>query len=268
MIELIVHGAAGRMGHRVMALAHQRPSSFRVVAGLERADHPAVGQRVEEVPILASGDRAALSERLIGAGSPVVIDFSTPGGLTGLGAVLLDLGLPLVSGTTGLGPAEQALLDRLAGRAAVLWAPNTSLGVSLLARLVTQAAARLGTAAQIEIVETHHRHKADAPSGTALRLAEAVRQARPDLEVRPGRSGLTAGGRAPRELGIQSVRMGEVVGDHDVHLALDHEIITLSHRALSRDLFAAGALAAAAFVARAAAGRYDMDAVTSAAPGE
>lgn len=269
MIDLIVHGAAGRMGRRVMTLARQRPTEFRLVAGLERDDHPAIGQRIDEVPLLASSDRTALRERLAGTGSPVVIDFSTPAGLTALGARLLELSLPLVSGTTGLGPEEQALLDRLAARAAVLWAPNTSLGVSLLSRLVTEAAARLGSAAQIEIVETHHRHKADAPSGTALRLAEAARQARPELEVRPGRNGLSAGGRTPHELGVQSVRMGEVVGDHDVHFALDHEIITLSHRALSRDLFAAGALAAAVFVARAAAGRYDMDAVAiAAAPGE
>jgi 4-hydroxy-tetrahydrodipicolinate reductase len=240
------------MGRRVLALAAARPAEFRVLAGIERAG--AAPDSIDGTPIVAVDDAAALAAALAGAGGagtasprPVIIDFSTPAALLALCRAAGPLAeLPLVSGTTGLDAAAEAALSERAARSAVLWAPNMSLGVHVLARLVL-AAARALSGADIEIVETHHRHKQDAPSGTAIRLGQAVREA-----------GVTG------DIHMHSLRMGEIVGDHDVHFALDHEVVTLRHRALSRDVFAAGALAAARFAAAAPPGRYGIDAVLAA----
>lgn len=268
MIPLIIHGAGGRMGRRVIDLAlADAGAAFGPLVGLERPGHPAAGSAVGEVPVFDSLE-AALGRLRSGAGvgAPrgVVVDFSSPAALEALAGPCGRLGLALVSGTTGLSAEVRALLEETARTVAVVWAPNMSLGIHLLYRLVTDAARSLG-AAEVEIVETHHRHKADAPSGTAARLAELVKVARRDAVVRVGRSGTTPGGRPPAEIGVHSVRMGEVVGDHEVHFALDHEIVTLAHRALGREAFAAGALAAARFASGAAPGLYGMDAVLAAA---
>jgi 4-hydroxy-tetrahydrodipicolinate reductase len=248
-VPIVVYGAAGRMGRRVLALAAARPAEFRVVLGLERAGTAPAS--IEGVPIRATDDAAGLAAALAasagaeeGGPRPVVIDFSTPAALLALCAAPGPLAaLPLVSGTTGLDAAAEAALSARALVSAVVWAPNMSVGVQLLARLVAATAAAL-PGAGIEIVETHHRHKQDAPSGTAIRLGQAVREG--------GRTG---------DIHMHSLRMGEVVGDHDVHFALDHEVVTLRHRALSRDVFAAGALQAARFAATAPPGRYGIDAV-------
>jgi 4-hydroxy-tetrahydrodipicolinate reductase len=268
MIPLIIHGAGGRMGRRVIELAlADAGAAFGPVLGIERPGHPAVGTTAGGVPVVdsfpAALERLGADAAAAGAGDfrAVVVDFSSPAALPTLAAGCVRHRLALVSGTTGYGAAEQARLAEMARSVAVVWAPNMSLGVHLLYRLVAEAARSLGDAAEVEIVETHHRHKADAPSGTAARLADLVRQARQDGEVRVGRSGNTPGGRPPAEIGVHSVRMGEVVGDHEVHFALDHEILTLSHRALGRDVFASGALVAARFAAGAAPGLYGMDAV-------
>lgn len=250
-VALVVHGAAGRMGRRVLALAAARPAEFRPVLGLERPGSSPGS--IDGVPVVAADDAAAVAAALAAtrtAGAPgaiVLVDFSTPAALVALCRATGPLAnLPLVSGTTGLDASAEAALQDRAARTAVVWAPNMSVGVHVLARLVAAAAAAL-PAADIEIVETHHRHKKDAPSGTALRLGHAAREGRP-------------GGDIP----MHSLRMGEVVGDHEVHFALDHEVVTLRHRALSRDVFAAGALDAARFAATAAPGRYGIEAVLGA----
>lgn len=265
MIPLIVHGAGGRMGRRVLDLALADPGpTFDVLAGIEQPGHPAVGTMAGGVPVVASLEEAVGRLRGgAGAAGPrcVVVDFSSPAALEQLAAACGERGLALVSGTTGLGAPARAALERAARVVPVVWAANMSPGIHLLYRLVTGAARALGESAEVEIVETHHRHKADAPSGTAVRLAELVRESRPGVVVRPGRSGASPGGRPPGEIGVHSVRMGEVVGEHEVHFALDHEILTLSHRALGRDAFAAGALFAARFAAIAASGLHGMDAV-------
>lgn len=251
-VPLVVHGAAGRMGRRVLALAAARPGEFRLVAGIERAG--AAPGSIDGTPIVAADDLAGIAAALAAAGGfggapsrPVVIDFSTPAALVALCRSTGPLAeLPLVSGTTGLDAAAEAALSERATRSAVLWAPNMSLGVHVLARLV-ESAARALSGADIEVVETHHRHKQDAPSGTAIRLGKALRE-----------GGVTG------DIHMHSLRMGEIAGDHDVHFALDHEVVTLRHRALSRDVFAAGALAAARFAAAAPPGRYGIDAVLAA----
>jgi 4-hydroxy-tetrahydrodipicolinate reductase len=187
----------------------------------------------------------------------VVIDFSSAPAIDALCRAVKRARVPLVSGTTGIGEAGQTALNDAAQTVPVLWAPNMSLGVEVLARLARLAVEALGDDYDIEIVETHHRHKVDAPSGTALRLAEAVRQARPDLAPSRVRDA-TSGARRKNELGIVAVRGGDVIGDHTVHLLGPSERIELTHRATERDLFARGALRAARWLAGQRPGRYAL----------
>jgi 4-hydroxy-tetrahydrodipicolinate reductase len=261
MIPLIVNGATGRMGRRVVALSAADPERrTTVLAGVTIPDDPLVGTSVNGIPVVDRFDKALCFATAGIEDRVVVVDFTSPDGLAGVCGAALDNGLALVSGTTGLTQTHREALHAAAEKIPVLWAPNMSLGIHLLEHLVSLAARSLGQGVEVEIEETHHRHKADAPSGTAARLAELVlANARPGSGLVHGRSGVHPGGRTPTEIGIHSIRMGEVVGDHAVHFALDHEIVTLSHRALSRDAFAAGALAAARFLATAEAGLYTMD---------
>ncbi len=186
----------------------------------------------------------------------VVIDFSRPELSVLLAAEAARTGKALVVGTTGLSAAQMNALRDAGGDAPVCYSANMSLGVNLLAALVEQAARALPDA-DIEILEVHHRHKLDAPSGTALLLGEAAASARgaalADISVTDRR-----GARAPGQIGFASVRGGDVVGDHSVMLAAEGEIITLSHRAQSRDIFAAGALKAALWLASQPNGFYSM----------
>ena len=187
----------------------------------------------------------------------VVIDFSLPEGLQ---AALPLLGrCPLVSGTTGLHDATEKALNDYAAHAPVFTAANFSTGVHVLMTLVAQAAQALDDY-EIEIVETHHRYKKDAPSGTALALGHAAANARGqslDAVLCTGRSGITDT-RAPETIGIHAVRMGQVVGEHTVSIASDNEILTLGHAAQKRGAFAMGALRAARWLVTQPAGRYTM----------
>lgn len=193
----------------------------------------------------------------------VLIDFSAPGSTAAHAARAAEAGAALVVGTTGLTDADHAALDAAGQTIAVVQAGNFSLGVNLLAALVEKAAAALDTGWDIEILETHHRHKVDAPSGTALLLGEAAAKGRgvalDDAAVR-ARDGIT-GERKAGEIGFASLRAGGVIGEHSVMLASTAERLTLSHHAEDRSLFANGALVAARFAAGAAPGRYDMRAV-------
>jgi len=170
--------------------------------------------------------------------------------------------IAVVSGTTRLDATCERLLEETARVVPVLWAPNTSVGVQVLAELAAEAVRRLGPSFDVEIVETHHRGKIDAPSGTATRLADAVRAARADLLDVHGREG-NVGPREADELGVFAVRGGDVIGDHTVHLLGPGERIELTHRATSRDLFARGALQAARFLKGKPPGRYTMSDVVS-----
>src|SRR6185312_14259983 len=163
----------------------------------------------------------------------------------------------VVSGTTRLDADAERLLDQAARVVPVLWAPNTSVGVQVLAELVAEAAAKLGLSFDVEIVEAHHRAKVDAPSGTADRLRRAVVEAREDLVPVHGREGLV-GPRKRTEIGVLALRGGDVIGDHTVHFLGQGERLELTHRATNRDLFARGALRAARFLHGKPAGRYTM----------
>ncbi|MFP5395195.1 MAG: 4-hydroxy-tetrahydrodipicolinate reductase [Alphaproteobacteria bacterium] len=192
--------------------------------------------------------------------SDVLVDFSAPAALEGNLDASMEAGVPIVVGTTGLEERHHWLCDNAAERIAVLQTGNTSLGVTLLAHLVREAASRLGDDWDIEVVETHHRMKVDAPSGTALLLGEAAAAGRGvDLASHSarGRDGIT-GARKAGDIGFASLRGGSVAGDHTVHFLADDERIALSHLAENRRIFAKGAIRAAQWLLGRPAGRYTM----------
>ncbi|HET9627848.1 MAG TPA: 4-hydroxy-tetrahydrodipicolinate reductase, partial [Novosphingobium sp.] len=201
------------------------------------------------------GDPVALA-----ATCDVLIDFSSPHALEANLDAASGAGVPLLVGTTGLEERHHWLIDTAADKVAVLQTGNTSLGVNMLAHLVREAAARLGEDWDIEIVETHHRMKVDAPSGTALLLGEAAAEGRQirlgDNSVR-GRDGIT-GAREAGTIGFASLRGGSVAGDHTVHFLADNERIALSHLAENRLIFARGAVRAAQWLVGKGPGRYRM----------
>ena len=198
------------------------------------------------------GDAAALAKI-----SDVIVDFSSPDALPAHLAAARLAKTPILIGTTGLDGAHQAMIDDAAKHIAIIQAANTSLGINLLSALIEQAAARLGDDRDIEVVEMHHRHKVDAPSGTALLLAQAAARGRgkslPELS-RFDRDGLRDVG----SIGFASLRGGSVAGDHMVILAADGERIELGHRAEDRSIFARGAVKAALWLSGKPAGRYTM----------
>ncbi len=257
-MKLAVVGASGRMGRAVLRVAAEEGvlvvgaavSSGSNDLGRDAGDMAGVGHWGVEL----SADVASV---LLGA--DVVVDFSTVGSLTRLAPLAARAGVAIVSGTTRLDEACENALHEASRRVPVLWAPNTSVGVHALVDLVKAAISKLGPGFDVEIVETHHRAKVDAPSGTATLLADAARAARDDLDTRAttGRSG-HVGARTDGAIGVFAVRGGDVIGDHTVHLLGPGERLELTHRATSRDLFARGALRAARFVAGRAAGRYTM----------
>ncbi len=238
MIGIGIVGAKGRMGQAIAAelAAHD---GARLAGGAERG-----------------GDLGALA-----AGCDAMIDFSAPAALPAVLEAARAAGRPLVVGTTGLGPDEQAAIDAAAGAIPVLQAANMSLGVNLLAHLVREAAARLGPDWDIEIAEMHHRHKVDAPSGTALLLGAAAAAGRGvDLAASSdrGRDGIT-GARTPGHIGFAALRGGSVAGDHLVILAGEGERVELGHRAETRAIFARGAIKAAIWLSGRRPGRYGMN---------
>jgi 4-hydroxy-tetrahydrodipicolinate reductase len=193
----------------------------------------------------------------------VAVDFTFHTAVPGNAAAAAAAGTALVIGTTGLDEAETAAVGKAAGKIAIVHAPNMSLGVNLLFALAGRAAEALGLEYDVEIVETHHRHKKDAPSGTALKLGECVALGRGQKlaqVVVHGREGQT--GERPRgQIGMHAVRAGAVVGDHTVLFASEGERVELTHRAISRDTFAMGALRAAQWAVGRPAGLYDMKSV-------
>ncbi len=239
MTKIGILGAKGRMGQAIAGVIEASTTAILALA-LDKGD-----------------DSAAVA-----AGAcEVLIDFSSPAALDEHLALAARLGVPMLIGTTGLEPAHHAAIDAAAAKQAILQTGNTSLGVNLLAHLVREAAARLGDDWDIEIVEMHHRHKVDAPSGTALLLGQAAAQGRHvDLDAVSdrGRDGIT-GARTAGDIGFASLRGGSVVGDHQVIFAAEGERIELGHRAEARSIFARGAVKAALWLVGKPAGRYAMD---------
>ena len=238
-MKIGIIGSAGRMGQALVdAIA---ANGHKHAGGVDK-----------------DGDLAGLI-----AASDVLVDFSSPGGLEASLDACVAAGKPIVIGTTGLAERHHFLIDDAARDIPILQTGNTSLGVNMLAALVEQAARQLGADWDIEILEMHHRHKVDAPSGTALLLGEAAAKGRAvnlkDHSER-GRDGIT-GARPPGNIGFASLRGGSVAGDHSVIFASDNERIELIHRAENRAIFASGAVKAAEWLARQNAGRYNMQEV-------
>ena len=211
--------------------------------------------------ILAGGADQGDDEQALAARADVLIDFSAPAALEAHLDAAIAAGKPIVIGTTGLEERHHWLIDEASRDIAVLQTGNTSLGVTLLAALVREAAARLGPDWDIEIVESHHRMKVDAPSGTALLLGDAAASGRnvalKDAKV-SGRDGIT-GARDSGSIGFAALRGGTVAGDHSVLFLGEHERLTLSHMAEDRSIFARGALQAAQWLKAQKPGRYSMN---------
>ncbi|WP_437738915.1 4-hydroxy-tetrahydrodipicolinate reductase [Sorangium sp. So ce1335] len=260
MLKVAVHGASGKMGQAIVRLAANERA--QIVGAIVSRGSPRIGRDVGELSGTGNLGVALSDDTSAGLlGADVVIDFSRPEALPRLLHLAMRSKVAVVSGTTRLDATCERLLDEAAQHVPVLWSPNTSIGIHVLAEIAASAARRLGPGYDIEIVEVHHRAKVDAPSGTAVRLADAVRAARGEAEAAlsdvHGREG-NVGPRKGDELGIFAVRGGDVIGDHTIHLLGPGERLELTHRATSRDLFARGALRAAWYLHGKPPGRYTM----------
>jgi len=256
-VKIAISGAGGRMGQAVARLA--AGAGAKIVGAIESRKAPNVGRDVGEVAGIGNVGVEIGADPSAGLlGADVVIDFSTAAALPMLVQLAMRARVAVVSGTTGLDTTCERVLDEAARVVPVLSSPNMSLGVQVLAKLAAQAVKQLGAGYDIEIVETHHRAKVDAPSGTAKRLLEAVQGARAHLAAIHGREG-NVGPRRDDEIAVLALRGGDVIGDHTVHLLGPGERIELTHRATNRDLFARGALAAARFLIGKPPGRYTMN---------
>ncbi len=257
MTRIAVLGASGRMGRLVIAEVLSQ-ASLQLVSAVSGPASPALGVDAGVLTGLPpSGVAITTASKQAFSNADVVIDFSLPEALEN--ALPLLAGLPLVSGTTGLSSSQWAQLEQHVQTAPQLHATNFSTGVNLLLHLVAEAA-RAMPGLDVEIVESHHRLKQDAPSGTALSLAESVAHARGlDLQsvIRHGREGRT-GVRTAAEIGMHAVRGGDVVGEHTVWLLGNGERLSLAHAASSRATFASGAVRAAQWLVGRNPGRYSM----------
>jgi 4-hydroxy-tetrahydrodipicolinate reductase len=257
-LRLVVHGVAGRMGQRVVACAAADAVSWQLVAAIERAGHPQTGA---DAGLLAG---IAPANVTVGAtwscAADVVIDFSLPGAVAGIAAACVKAGVPLVVATTGLEESDRQAIVHAAGSIPVLQSPSMSLAVNIAMDLVGRAAALLacvGGRSDVEIMEWHHRHKEDSPSGTALKFGQIVSDAMGQLRVSHGREG-RPGARPADEIGYHAIRAGDNPGEHTVLFGLDGESLSVNVRATNRDCYASGALAAAAFLVGQPAGLYSM----------
>jgi 4-hydroxy-tetrahydrodipicolinate reductase len=266
MIRVVVSGAAGRMGRRLLELVQQDPETT-LVGALESPAHAALGQTVAslcgESSAQKGGGVRVSSEWPDDLAADVIIDFSAPEQTAGLVQRAAARQVAIVVGTTGLADGHQQTLADAAARTALLAAPNFSVGLNVVFRIVAAAARLLGPDYDVEITESHHRFKKDAPSGTALRLAERVAEATGrDLKKTAvyGRQGMP-GERTRDEIGIHALRRGDVVGEHSVTFTTLGETIELAHSAHSRDAFARGAVRAAKWLAGKPPGRYTIEQV-------
>ncbi len=261
MLKIAIAGAAGRMGKTLVRAVIEGGSDICLSAATVKAGDPALGM---DVGLLSAGREAGVvaadSLARCEASFDVLIDFTNPSALADHADYCREHGRSLVTGATGLASEHHKLLAAAAESVAVLHSPNMSVGVNLSLDLLGQAAARLGEDFDIEIVEAHHRHKKDAPSGTALAMGRAVAEALGrDLDACAvyGREGI--GDERPREtIGFATVRGGDIVGEHTVIFAGPGERLEISHKATSRMTFAQGALRAARWIAGKPPGFYTM----------
>lgn len=247
-MKIGIVGAAGRMGQMLVDLLHAH-SNMQLSAAFVRKE----SQVILPKDCLVTSDLNKFVEEI-----DLAIDYSSPSLTIELAGLLSKVGKPLVSGTTGLDQVQKKTLADCAQSIAIMHSGNTSIGINLVEMLLRQLACALSDY-DVEIVEKHHRNKVDAPSGTALMLAHTINEARTNTNdnIICGRNGHT-GTRSQDEIGINSVRAGSNVGEHEVIFASEDEIITVSHQALSRKIFASGALRAASWIINQPAGLYSM----------
>jgi 4-hydroxy-tetrahydrodipicolinate reductase len=258
-LRIAVAGASGRMGQMLIE-AIRRSSDCELTGALDVAGSAGLG--ADAAAFLGQGSGIAITSDLGAglAGSQVLIDFTRPEGTLAHLRKCRELGLKLVIGTTGFSDAQKAEIAAAAKDMAIMMAPNMSVGVNVTLKLLEMAARALSTGYDIEIVEAHHRHKVDAPSGTALKMGEVIAAALgrdlKDCAVY-ARQGVT-GERDPSSIGFATIRGGDVVGDHSVLFLGDGERIEISHKSSSRATYAQGSLRAARFLAGKSTGLYDM----------
>ena len=232
MIKLAISGCLGRMGQRITDLAFT-DKDFQVAVLLERADHPEGHHLIHNLSI--NTDPSALK------GADVLIEFTSPSATREHLENCLRYKVKMVVGTTGLSPDEIGQIRKASQKIPIVFSSNMSVGVNVLFKLTREAAPKLGEDYQVKIIEAHHVHKKDAPSGTAKTLAQIIE-----------------GASQRRVTDIQSIREGEIIGDHKVIFESGVDTITISHQAKTRDIFAKGALVAAKFVAKKKKGLYSM----------
>ncbi|MFQ5646466.1 MAG: 4-hydroxy-tetrahydrodipicolinate reductase [bacterium] len=261
MIKVLISGVSGRMGTRIAHLV-TADERTELCGGMERSGNPGVGQDIGDVCGLGKSLNIKVSDKPeeVIPQAEVIIDFTAPPATMEKIRTAALHSVPMVIGTTGFSTEQLQEIKEHAQKIPCVLAPNMSVGVNLLLKVLAEVAKVTGDDYDVELVEAHHHHKKDAPSGTALRMAEVVAEAlnRDLKEVgNYGRHGLI-GERDKKEIGIHTVRGGDIVGTHTMMFAGIGETIEITHRAQSRDTFAQGAVKAAKFVVKAQPGFYDM----------
>ena len=260
MVNVIVTGAGGRMGGRLVSLIKES-SDLQLVGAVERKGHPAIGKDAGAIAGCGRVEIAVTDDLTALAGdADVLIDFTSPEAALAHLHIMAAEKKAMVIGTTGLTAAQQADLKKMAKASPCVFSPNMSVGINVILKVLAEMAVAFGEDYDIEVQEAHHRLKKDAPSGTALKIAQVLADATGrDLEkvATYGRKGMI-GERARDEIGIQVIRAGDIVGDHTVLFGGLGERIEITHRAQSRDTFARGALRAARWVVTQPPGLYDM----------
>ena len=260
MTRIAIVGAAGRMG-RTLIQAIDAVEGAELTVATERPDSSLLGADAGELAGIGKNGVAITDSLADSADSfDVVIDFTGPQATMAHLDICLETGKKMVIGTTGLADEQKQKLSDASNNIAIVFAPNMSVGVNLCLKLLQTAARVMGEESDIEIVEAHHRHKVDAPSGTALRMGEVVAETlgRDLKEVAVyGREGQT-GARDSKTIGFETIRAGDVVGEHTVWFAMDGERVEITHKASSRLTFANGAVRAASWLSDKSSGLYDM----------
>jgi 4-hydroxy-tetrahydrodipicolinate reductase len=258
-VKLVVAGAGGRMGRTLIEMI-LRSEDLKLAGALEAPGSPAVGGDAGELAGRSCGLKIVSDPASAVAGADCLIDFTRPEGTLEHVEHCLKKGVRMVIGTTGFSARQSERIAAAAGRIAIVLAPNMSAGVNVAFKLAETAARALGDGYDVEIIEAHHRHKADAPSGTALRFGEVIARSLGRDLVRNsvhGRKG-EVGERDPKAIGFHAVRGGDIVGEHTVMFAGEGERVEITVRSGSRATYALGALRAARFLSGKDRGLYDM----------
>ncbi|MES2259901.1 MAG: 4-hydroxy-tetrahydrodipicolinate reductase [Pseudomonadota bacterium] len=263
-LNIAIAGAGGRMGHMLIEAVQAAPD-MKLAGALDVPGAPGLG--LDAAAFLGKPAGVAIESDLAKglSGAQFLIDFTRPEGTLQHLAYCAEHGIKMIIGTTGFDDAGKAAIAEAAKKTAIVFAPNMSVGVNVTLKLLQMAAKNLATGYDIEIVEAHHRHKVDAPSGTALKMGEVIADAiGRDLKECAvyAREGVT-GERDPSSIGFATIRGGDIIGDHTVLFAGTGERIEISHKSSSRTSYAQGSLRAARFLADKATGLYDMNDVLS-----